>query len=314
MNRYGKDGVPFLFIIDYNCSNPIVLPIKNVDPTIILYSIDGKTNVPPQKRLKRSFSFNTFPIPYAQYKCAFEFVVQQQIDGDSYLANLTFPTRLETDLSLNEIFHHSFAKYKLLYHDSFVLFSPETFVRIHDNAIFSFPMKGTIDANISNAEQILLADEKESAEHITIVDLIRNDLGMIAQNITVNKFRYIEKIRTPQKDLLQTSSEITGTLPFDYREKIGTILFTLLPAGSVTGAPKQKTVEIINTAETYQRGYYTGVFGYFDGNTLDSAVMIRFIENIDGELYYKSGGGITVYSDPETEYRELIDKVYVPII
>jgi para-aminobenzoate synthetase component 1 len=90
-------------------------------------------------------------------------------------------------------------------------------------------------------------------------------------------------------------------------------LFKLLPAGSISGAPKQKTVEIIKEAETHQRGYYTGVCGIFDGENLDSGVMIRYIENQNGQLIYKSGGGITVNSEPDYEYNEMIDKIYVPI-
>ena len=95
-------------------------------------------------------------------------------------------------------------------------------------------------------------------------------------------------------------------------ERIGDIVFTLLPAGSVTGAPKRKTIEIIHEIENYERGYYTGIFGYFDGATLDSGVMIRFIEKTPEGLIYKSGGGITSFSRPESEYQEMIDKVYVP--
>jgi para-aminobenzoate synthetase component I len=175
-------------------------------------------------------------------------------------------------------------------------------------------MKGTIDAGIKDAEQIILNDKKEYAEHCTIVDLIRNDLSMVAKDVYVDKFRYIDKIKTHEKELLQVSSRICGKLGADYHKRIGDIIFALLPAGSVSGAPKKKTVEIIKEAEKYERGYYTGVLGYYDGTKLDSGVMIRFIENINGDLYYKSGGGITVYSDPKLEYQELIDKVYVPVI
>jgi len=87
----------------------------------------------------------------------------------------------------------------------------------------------------------------------------------------------------------------------------------LLPAGSISGAPKLKTLEIILETETYNRGYYTGVFGYFDGINLDSCVMIRFIENQNERLIFKSGGGITMMSDLDSEYRELIKKIYVPV-
>ena len=252
------------------------------------------------------------PVPYGRYLEAFTRVVGAQRAGDSYLCNLTFPTAIDITLTLGEIFHAAGSPYRLLVRDNFTVFSPESFVRIKGGVISSYPMKGTIGAMVPDAETELLADEKEFAEHLTIVDLIRNDLGIVARDIRVERFRYVERIETSGGGILQTSSEITGRLPRDYRERIGEIVAALLPAGSVTGAPKKRTVEIIKEAEGYDRGYYTGVFGCFDGNDLDSAVMIRFIEMTDTGPVFKSGGGITVYSDPESEYQELIEKVYVP--
>jgi para-aminobenzoate synthetase component I len=174
-------------------------------------------------------------------------------------------------------------------------------------------MKGTIDASVPDAETKILNNPKETAEHHTIVDLIRNDLSLVATNVKVEQFRYINTIKTHDKTLLQVSSEITGRLQDGYLEHLGEILSKLLPAGSICGAPKKKTLEIISKYETYERGYYTGVFGIFDGNDLQSAVMIRFIEKSEGKFIFKSGGGITSLSDPLYEYQELIDKVYVPI-
>jgi para-aminobenzoate synthetase component 1 len=174
-------------------------------------------------------------------------------------------------------------------------------------------MKGTIDASIPGAADIILRNKKEEAEHITIVDLIRNDLSMVSSNVRVERFRYLDEIRTNHKTLLQVSSEIVGDLPEDYHSRLGDILVTLLPAGSVSGAPKKKTLEIIADAEQEKRGYYTGVVGYFDGENLDSGVMIRFIEQAGKKMYYRSGGGITTQSDAEIEYQEVMDKVYVPV-
>jgi para-aminobenzoate synthetase component 1 len=108
------------------------------------------------------------------------------------------------------------------------------------------------------------------------------------------------------------SSEISGKLPKYYHEKLGDIFINILPAGSISGAPKKKTIEIIKTVEPYERGYYTGVFGVFDGINLDSSVMIRFIEKQKGEFIYKSGGGVTAYSNCNEEYKEIIQKIYVP--
>lgn len=205
------------------------------------------------------------------------------------------------------------APYKLLLPGRFTLFSPETFVTIRNGVIAAHPMKGTIDAAVPGAAELILRDAKETAEHYTIVDLLRNDLGMVAANVTVERFRYIDTIRTSHKTLLQVSSRVTARLPHGWHTRLGSTIAALLPAGSVTGAPKKKTVEIILDAEGYQRGFYTGVFGVFNGTELDSAVMIRFIEQQQGGLVFKSGGGITMFSSPEKEYEELKDKVYVPV-
>ena len=174
-------------------------------------------------------------------------------------------------------------------------------------------MKGTIDANLPNAKKRLLENEKELAEHYTIVDLIRNDLSIVAKNVKVKKFQYIEHIKTHRKDLLQMSSEISGELDENWQHRMGEILMTMLPAGSISGAPKKKTLEIIKEAELYDRGYYTGIFGIFDGQNIDSGVMIRYIEKTNEGFIYKSGGGITAKSNWEEEYQELIDKIYIPI-
>ena len=174
-------------------------------------------------------------------------------------------------------------------------------------------MKGTINALLPNARKRLLSNKKEIAEHNTIVDLLRNDLNSAAKKVRVNKFRFIDEIETSGGSLLQASSEITGELPPNWHENIGTVFSKILPAGSVTGAPKKKTVEIIKNVEGYERGWYTGIFGIFDGYSLDSAVMIRFIEKQGDKLLFKSGGGITAKSNAREEYDELIQKVYVPI-
>ncbi len=235
------------------------------------------------------------------------------IEGNTYLLNLTFPTQIEIKSTLLNIFLSSQAPFKLYYKNQFITFSPERFIKIENNLIKTYPMKGTIDAHIPNAHEKILTDEKEKAEHTMVVDLLRNDLSMVAKQVSVNKFRYIETIKAGQKSLLQVSSKITGVLENNWHERIGDILLPLLPAGSISGTPKIKTLEIINKVENYQRGFFSGAFGYFDGNKLDSAVMIRFIERKDGEFIYKSGGGITIDSNPKLEYEEMLEKVYLPV-
>ena len=137
---------------------------------------------------------------------------------------------------------------------------------------------------------------------------------IVSQNIQVTKYRYVERIETHRGAIYQTSSEICGELDENWQIEIGSLLSKLLPAGSISGAPKEKTMHIIQQVEGEKRGYYTGIFGYFDGESLESAVAIRYIEkNEQGEMQFRSGGGITSQSSLEEEYKEILEKVYVPI-
>ena len=95
---------------------------------------------------------------------------------------------------------------------------------------------------------------------------------------------------------------------------MGELLFDLLPAGSISGAPKDKTVAIINAAEQEPRGYYTGVFGVYDGEELDSGIMIRYIEKNKSGYLFRSGGGITALSKEIEEYHEFRQKIFLPIV
>ena len=313
MNEFGKRETPFLFVLDFEIKNPIIIPLDQVDDTMIHYNLNGRCNYELKEFGKKKLEFSSQPTSKNRYKKAFDMVQKHITHGNSFLVNLTMPSKIEMNYSLKEVFHQSKAKYKLWIKDQFVVFSPETFVKIKGQKISSNPMKCTIDAGLPEAKERLLSSKKELAEHYTIVDLIRNDLSMVSKNVKVDRFQYIEHIKTNRKELFQMSSEISGDLPLNYKENLGGIFFTMLPAGSISGAPKQKTLEIIKEAEQYERGYYTGIFGIFDGDNLDSGVMIRYIEKTETGMIYKSGGGITALSNVDEEYQELIDKIYVPI-
>ena len=317
--------------------------------------------------LDSPISWQIAPPLYEDYERSFNIVKSNIMAGNSYLTNLTNRVPVNCNLSLEDIFHRAKGKYKLLLRRKrtqaedkahlkeeaqnkahlkeenieenltpFVCFSPETFVRIKGGRIYSYPMKGTLDASLPNSEKLLMEDRKEAAEHATIVDLIRNDLSRVAEDVRVDKYRYVDVLHTNKGDILQTSSEISGRLPEDYPHHLGEILDAQLPAGSITGAPKDKTMQIIQEAEGYDRGFYTGIMGFYDQGELNSAVMIRFIEEetssvdfeADGEknfkvnegkkpkesrkLYFKAGGGITSKSDCRREYEEVIQKIYLP--
>ncbi|MCO6492183.1 MAG: aminodeoxychorismate synthase component I [Phaeodactylibacter sp.] len=315
MNSWGAAGEPFLFIIDFEMERPIVLRLSDAPAGALFYDLNGKRNYQDGPAFLKEAFFEKYPMPRSRYHSAFQLVMDNLKAGNSYLVNLAFPTPISTNLTLKEAFFASRAPYRLWLKDQFACFSPESFVTINESGqIASFPMKGTIDAALPDAGGQLLNNPKEKAEHATIVDLIRNDLSMVAENVRVKRYRYIEEIETHQGGLLQSSSEIAGQLGNGYLSRLGDIIFRLLPAGSISGAPKRKTVEIIRAAEGQERGYYTGVFGLFDGRRLDSGVMIRFIEQTPDGLVFKSGGGITAASAEEDEYREMLRKAYLPFV
>ncbi|MDE7150307.1 MAG: aminodeoxychorismate synthase component I, partial [Bacteroidales bacterium] len=285
----------------------------------------------------------------AAYARAFSQVQAGLRRGDSFLLNLTGRTAVDTALTPWQMLLAARAPYKLYWPGRFICFSPETFVRVENDVVRTYPMKGTASAAVSDAKARLLADYKETCEHYTIVDLMRNDLSRVAMQVAVERFRYAERIETPAGGLWQTSSEVSGRLPADWRATLGDWFLSLLPAGSISGAPKAATVALIRAAERRPRDYYTGVFGYFDGRNLDSAVAIRFMETEAGQpvsgaaepvraawaedggpeatattdvsaaaagvhrYYFRSGGGITIHSRCEDEYRELREKVALPL-
>lgn len=314
INSLAASRMPFLFIIDYKAEYGYVIKKEELDASFVRFTVEELIpNHLVSSKITDAIEWDVHPVSIEKYRPKFDFVVDQIHKGNSFLTNLTQLTEVNTNLSLLDLYQFASAKYKLWLDGKFTVLSPETFVKIRNGKISSFPMKGTIDASIPNAAEIILNNPKEEAEHATIVDLIRNDLSLVAEQVEVKRYRYIDKITTNKQDLLQVSSEISGCLPPNYYQQLGDILFALLPAGSISGAPKQKTLEIIERAEGYDRDFYTGIFGWFDGSDLDSAVMIRFIEQNGDKLIFKSGGGITAQSDMEKEYEELIQKVYVPI-
>jgi len=312
IDALGAKKEPFLFVISYDKSQIFASPLAQLDEDIF-YKIGGLRNYPKQKLNKPLNTFTTHPICFTHYKASLAYVLAQIRSGNTYLLNLTFQTPIDTSLTLKEMFTYAKAKFKLYFKDEFICFSPERFIEIEGNTIATYPMKGTIDATLPHAKMSILSNPKEQAEHVMIVDLMRNDLGLVGNHVNVEAFRYVEEIEAGDKKLLQISSKITAQLPINWHHSIGTLLNQLLPAGSISGTPKKRTLEIIDEVENFKRGFYTGVFGVFDGENLYSSVMIRFIEKKQNQLYYKSGGGITIDSDAKSEYNELLDKIYLPL-
>ena len=313
MDELSNQKVPFFFMVDFLVENVLVYSELELKENNLLIDFQNFKNTNPYEEKNKDLQLKSFPESKEDYRKGFDIVQNNLKLGNSYLTNYTCKTEIESNLGLEEIFYRSKAKYKVLYKDEFVFFSPETFIEIIDNEIFTHPMKGTIDAAEEKAIEVLKNDVKEKAEHYTVVDLLRNDLSMVADEVKVNEFQRIDFLKTNKKNLYAMSSEISGKLKPEFQNKIGTVMKSLLPAGSILGAPKPKTLEIILEAENYDREFYTGICGWFDGKNLDSCVMIRFIQKENEKLYFKSGGGITHLSNFADEYQEMKNKIYVPI-
>ena len=303
-------GSDFLFAIDFELKNALFIP-KPKEQKNILWRVGERSNFEIDGDRKIDKLVPDF-LSEQDYNTMFDVIYKGLYRGDSFLTNLTVRTELKGEVSMKDIALGAKSKYLLYVPDKFVSFSPEPFVKIdNEGVISSYPMKGTINACVEDAENILLNDPKECSEHFTIVDLIRADLSRVATNVNVDSFKYIDKLTTINGEILQMSSKITGDLLVEAKQSFGDMLLKLLPAGSISGAPKQPTLKLIREAEKIDRGFYCGVFGYYDGKELESAVLIRYIEQAKGKYYYRSGGGITINSDMKREYEEVKTKVYV---
>lgn len=313
INTAAASGIPFLFAVDYELSRSFLIRYPE-EQTSIGWQVGSRGNA---NSLSLDFQCGTYfkpnPVSADEYARKFQRISDALHRGDSFLANLTVRTPVDTDFSLEEIFLRSNSRYRLLVPGEFVCFSPETFVRIEGCRIMSYPMKGTISGSVPDAERVILSDYKETCEHCTIVDFIRSDLARVGHNVRVGRFRYIDRLDTSHGSVFQVSSEVVADLPDDWRSHLGDIVRALLPAGSICGAPRLATLRAISEAEGIPRGYYTGIMGWFDGVSFDSAVLIRYIEqSADGHKFFRSGGGITINSDCDDEYREVLEKVYLP--
>lgn len=309
LNYFSRHKVPFVALLSYDTSqDDVVCALDEADKFAIKFKLNLTTK---NDKSDLDYDFQTFPIDFKTYQKSFNKVIEYMKSGDVYLLNLCFKTGVKTSLTLDEIYERSNANLVLKFKDSFVCFSPEIFITIQNDKITTHPMKGTIDAKIKNAKKILLDDEKEFSEQAMVTDLMRNDLSMVASGVRVDKFRYFSKVETKKGSIFQTSTEISGALRDEFLHNYGDIFHKILPAGSISGTPKILACEIIKECELAKRGFYTGVFVYFDGTSLKSWVLIRFIEHDGKNLAFKTGGGITVQSDVRKEYDEMLEKAYL---
>ncbi|MGN0660725.1 MAG: anthranilate synthase component I family protein, partial [Oscillospiraceae bacterium] len=188
--------------------------------------------------------------------------------------------------------------------------SPETLVKLEDGILHTFPLAGTrkrgkTEEEDKQLEQELLADPKELAEHNMLVDLGRNDLGKISKfgTVSVEKYHCIERY----SHVMHIGSTVRGELSPEHDAVDA--LSAVLPAGTLSGAPKLRACQLINDLENNKRGIYGGAIGYLDftGN-LDTCIAIRIAYKKNGKVFVRSGAGIVADSVPENEYQECINK------
>lgn len=325
MNALGKKREPFFFVIAYDTSTSYIIPLKEASANHILYASPTFSYLAPtyNNQSQKPFLWESIPPSLSTYQQQFSSLFAHLKAGTITVANLTCKSKVVTSLTLKEIFYQAKAPYRLwLYNQKnsrqnepleFVSFSPEPFLNLKGKMIQSFPMKGTIDATLPKAKQQLLENLKEKKEHDQTVQETIQSIALVAKEVHIARHRFITPVQTHQGLIYQMSSEVRGRLINNFHEHLGSIFFKLLPASSITGSPRATAFSILKTIETYDRGFYTGVAGYYDGKKVESFVLIRFLETIGGDTFFKSGGGITRESDPTLEYNEMCQKIYAPI-
>ena len=188
--------------------------------------------------------------------------------------------------------------------------SPETLVKLTDKQLYTFPLAGTRPRGKTEEEDLelekeLLADEKELAEHNMLVDLGRNDIGRISEigSVSVDKYLSVEKF----SHVMHIGSTVSGTLRSDLDSLVA--IDSILPAGTLSGAPKIRACEIINELEDNKRGIYGGAIGYVDlSGNIDTCISIRIAFARNNKVYIRSGAGIVADSVPEKEFEECLNK------
>jgi para-aminobenzoate synthetase component 1 len=274
---------------------------------------------PPRKPLSQKLEIN-FKSNFSkdEYLQTIQRIKKYIEEGEVYQINFSHQFSAETDLSPIDIYSKlrtnnpaQFSALICVDTDYWIMStSPELFIDLRENRVITKPIKGTIRRGISEDEdkslkEKLLQSEKDSAELLMIVDLERNDLGKICKPGSV-KVKALKNVET-YSSVHHLVAEIEGILPEG--NDIFDLIKAMFPGGSITGAPKRRSIQIIDEVEKTRRGVYTGSIGYIDitGNACFN-IAIRTMIYDKGKLFLNLGGGIVYDSDPEKEYEETIQK------
>ena len=309
----------FDLILEFNHSKQQLLAIYNnkifLDKLLEYKILDENQQLPIVEKISSNFSDES-------YKSSINSLKEMISAGDFFQANLTrkFFGKFNKKVSQNENFKlfteltkRSPANYSafMRFDDNFIISStPELFLKGKNNNIFSRPIKGTIKRGETPQEDqknknYLKNSLKEKAENLMIVDLVRNDLSRVCEPLTI-KVKKLFNIAT-YKTIYHLSSEIHGKISQKF--SIFDAVRVCFPAGSMTGAPKIKTMEVLSDLEKINRGIYSGAIGYFKGdNEVNLAVVIRTLIVKENCFEYQVGGAITFDSDAELELQETYAK------
>ena len=252
-----------------------------------------------------------------EYMNAVDMVKGYIEEGHTYIMNMTHQFEcINTENSfdvyskLREINPAPFSAYLNIDDFEIISSSPERFFNIIDNKIETRPIKGTMPRGLTSIEdeknkEILLSSEKDKSELLMVVDLERNDLSKVCEPFSVKVTELFKLEEYP------TVFHLVSTIEGKLEKEKSTIaaMKACFPGGSITGTPKYRTIEIIDELERTRRGLYTGAIGYFDlrGNC-DFNIVIRTILKKGNKASFGVGGGITIESDPKSEYKETLDK------
>ena len=273
------------------------------------YNLDSYSDV----EIKKCLYLKKDILDKEAYKEKINLIKQQLRYGNTYQVNYTMEKVYKIDINAFDLYlmlrksaKPSYGYFLNTFDKQILSLSPEQFFSIENNVIKSYPMKGTHKRG-DNAEEDLIFknklynSKKDRAEHLMIVDLIRNDLGKISQygSIDVKNLFNVNSYKTVH----QMVSEVSGLL--NKNLQFSTIIKSLFPGGSITGAPKESTMKIIDNLENYSRGVYTGGIGYIKYNgDMNFNIPIRTLTINEDRASYPVGGGIVLDSDYKNEWAE----------
>lgn len=292
--------------------------INSAFPLLYFEAFENYEKFEPEQNKKSIWLFPKPIITYEEYENGFDKIKQQIADGNTYEVNYTFDFKVNTRYKAVDIFNNLINTQKTPYNaylqnscEEILSFSPELFFRKSGNSILAKPMKGTIERGKTEKDDIrnieyLKNDTKNRAENVMIVDLLRNDLGKIstAGSVKVPKLFDIETHKT----LHQMTSEIISELKPNMT--LYEIFEAIFPCGSITGAPKISTINIIDSVEKGKRNVYCGAIGLIYKDFCEFSVPIRILQKQAGQDFfvYRAGGAVVWDSVPEKEWDEAVLK------